>query len=218
MFFLSFAECRVGFYKLGDKCVATCPVQYYGHVEIVLSRESHTNRTAASCHKCHTACYKCKGPRSIDCFECSSGYILKGRQCIPKQLLDFMGHSEFLIWAVLLAFLLLIVMYTVYRLRHRCLCLQEKQQQNNPTIRGKPFLACWPYQRHNNVTIREATSIIQISLFIFKTKMFYFPLSLKRWYYFWVLLEKQFWISSKLLLQIFFNKLTTVMKRLAVLN
>lgn len=128
-------ECRVGFYKLGDKCVATCPVQYYGHVEIVLSRESHTNRTAASCHKCHTACYKCKGPRSIDCFECSSGYILKGRQCIPKQLLDFMGHSEFLIWAVLLAFLLLIVMYTVYRLRHRCLCLQEKQQQNNPTIR-----------------------------------------------------------------------------------
>lgn len=130
-----FSECRVGFYKLGSKCVATCPVQYYGYVEIVSLHNGNSNKTVATCRKCHPACNKCKGGRNTDCFECNPDYILESRQCIPKEFIESMSPYKFLIWFASIV-VMLFVFYCAFRLCPQYLKQQEKQSIDQQPSQG----------------------------------------------------------------------------------
>ncbi|CAI9721293.1 furin-like protease kpc-1 isoform X1 [Octopus vulgaris] len=155
-------ECRVGFYKLGSKCVATCPVQYYGYVEIVSSHNGNSNKTVATCRKCHPACNKCKGGRNTDCFECNPDYILESRQCIPKEFIESMSPYKFLIWFASIV-VMLFVFYCAFRLCPQYLKQQEKQsidqqpsqEMSMPPAPPSPLQNTWSTCNHSHQPVEQ---------------------------------------------------------------
>nr|XP_034325718.1 furin-like protease kpc-1 isoform X17 [Crassostrea gigas] len=134
-------ECKVGFYKHKDECVATCPEQFYGDIETVVSRRNSSRKTKkepiffrqGACNPCNEACNTCKGPDLEDCFQCNKGYELRDNLCRKKLIMNFLDPDmlSFFVWVIILctsAILLFGVIFIILQARdHRILCWKEKR-------------------------------------------------------------------------------------------
>ncbi|KAL4227608.1 hypothetical protein ACF0H5_013049 [Mactra antiquata] len=118
-------ECRPGFYKLNDGCVADCPENYYGVMQMVQLRS--TANTSSSrpkyqrqgiCNACNEACRTCKGPQVSDCFECKDGYERIDDLCQKKLLLNFLDPDMlgFFIWVIVLCIAAIILFGVIFGL------------------------------------------------------------------------------------------------------
>ncbi|XP_045216295.2 furin-like protease kpc-1 isoform X2 [Mercenaria mercenaria] len=133
-------ECRPGFYKLKDGCVANCPEHYYGIMQMVQLR-STTNTSSTRpkfqrqgiCTECHEACRTCKGPQVADCFQCKDGYEKRDGLCQKKLLLNFLDPDMlgFFIWVIVLCIAAIILFGVIFGL------LQARERQ----------LLCWKGKR-----------------------------------------------------------------------
>ena len=142
-----FSECRPGFYKLNDGCVANCPEHYYGIMQMVQLR-STLNSTATRpkfqrhgiCNECNEACRTCKGPQVSDCFQCSDGFERRENLCQKKLLLNFLDPDMlgFFVWVIVLciaAIILFAVIFGLLQARdHKVLCWKEKRHKE--TVKG----------------------------------------------------------------------------------
>ena len=140
----SLAECRPGFYKLNDGCVANCPEHYYGIMQMVQLR-STLNSTATRpkfqrhgiCNECNEACRTCKGPQVSDCFQCSDGFERRENLCQKKLLLNFLDPDMlgFFVWVIVLciaAIILFAVIFGLLQARdHKVLCWKEKRHKES---------------------------------------------------------------------------------------
>ncbi|XP_078313201.1 furin-like protease kpc-1 isoform X2 [Crassostrea virginica] len=135
-------ECKVGFYKHKDECVATCPEQYYGDIETVMSGRNSSSRKSkkqpiffrqGTCNPCNEACNTCKGPDLEDCFQCNKGYELRDNLCRKKLIMNFLDPDmlSFFVWVIILctsAILLFGIIFIILQARdHRILCWKEKR-------------------------------------------------------------------------------------------
>ncbi|XP_050402514.1 furin-like protease kpc-1 isoform X5 [Patella vulgata] len=133
-------ECKPGYFKLGDGCVAHCPEHYFGSVEAVQLvspiQANYTRplvRTQGICAPCHSSCLTCRGARMEECFQCSEGYERKNDFCTKKMIWDFLDPDvmKHLAWAIILcigAILLFCVLFGLLQVRdHRKLCWSAKR-------------------------------------------------------------------------------------------
>lgn len=140
--FITLSECKVGFYKHKDECVATCPEQYYGDIETVMSGRNSSSRKSkkqpiffrqGTCNPCNEACNTCKGPDLEDCFQCNKGYELRDNLCRKKLIMNFLDPDmlSFFVWVIILctsAILLFGIIFIILQARdHRILCWKEKR-------------------------------------------------------------------------------------------
>ncbi|CAL1547097.1 unnamed protein product [Lymnaea stagnalis] len=132
-------ECKPGFFKMGDNCVAHCPQHYYGSVQAVqmaASSKMTTTKpllhTQGVCKPCHDTCLNCKGSTATDCFQCASGFERKGELCEKKMIWDLLDPDvmKHLAWAIILciaAILLFSVVFGILQARDRGrLCWKSK--------------------------------------------------------------------------------------------
>ncbi|XP_061173192.1 furin-like protease kpc-1 isoform X2 [Saccostrea echinata] len=134
-------ECKIGFYKHKDECVATCPEYFYGDMETVMSRKNSSKKAKketmffrhGTCNPCNEACKTCKGPELEDCFQCKKGYELRDNLCRKKLIMNFLDPDmlSFFVWVIILctsAILLFGVIFIILQARdHRILCWKEKR-------------------------------------------------------------------------------------------
>ena len=138
-FFLCFSECRPGFYKLKDGCVANCPEHYFGIMQMVQLRSTLNSTTTRPkfqrhgiCNECNEACRTCKGPQVSDCFQCSDGYERRDNLCQKKLLLNFLDPDMlgFFVWVIVLCIAAIILFGVIFGLLqardHKLLCWKEK--------------------------------------------------------------------------------------------
>ncbi|XP_033750587.1 furin-like protease kpc-1 isoform X1 [Pecten maximus] len=143
-------ECRPGFYKYGDGCVASCPEFYYGTMETVLIDSSHTSpdwspryQRHGICHACNEACRTCKGPYVEDCFQCSEGHEIREGYCRKKLIMNFLDPDmlSFFVWVIILctsAILLFGVVFIVLQARdHNILCWRGEKERQSEGSKGK---------------------------------------------------------------------------------
>ncbi|XP_021348494.1 furin-like protease kpc-1 isoform X2 [Mizuhopecten yessoensis] len=143
-------ECRPGFYKFGDGCVASCPEFYYGTMETVLMDSNHNSSGWAPqyqrhgiCHACNDACRTCKGPYVEDCFQCSEGYEIRDGYCRRKLIMNFLDPDmlSFFVWVIILctsAILLFGVVFIVLQARdHNILCWRGEKERQSEGSKGK---------------------------------------------------------------------------------
>ncbi|XP_056022622.1 furin-like protease kpc-1 isoform X5 [Ostrea edulis] len=134
-------ECKVGFYKHKDECVASCPEYFYGDKETFMSRRNSTAKAKkepiffrqGKCNPCNEACKTCKGPDLEDCFQCNKGYELRDNLCRKKLIMNFLDPDmlSFFVWVIILctsAILLFGIIFIILQARdHRILCWKEKR-------------------------------------------------------------------------------------------
>ncbi|XP_069137192.1 furin-like protease kpc-1 isoform X1 [Argopecten irradians] len=143
-------ECRPGFYKYGDGCVAKCPEFYYGTMETILMDGSHKSSGWAPqyqrhgiCHACNEACRTCKGPYVEDCFQCSDGHEIRDGYCRKKLIMNFLDPDmlSFFVWVIILctsAILLFGVVFIVLQARdHNILCWRGEKERQSEGSKGK---------------------------------------------------------------------------------
>lgn len=142
------AECRPGFYKHGDGCVANCPENFYGSMETLLldNRDgdgSPQYQNHGVCNACNEACRTCRGPFLEHCFQCSDGFELRDNYCRKKLIMNFLDPDmlSFFVWVIILctsAILLFGVVFIVLQARdHSILCWKgQKERQTDPN-KGK---------------------------------------------------------------------------------
>ncbi|KAH9499166.1 hypothetical protein Btru_004327 [Bulinus truncatus] len=132
-------ECKPGYFKMGDHCVAHCPQHYFGSVQAVqMTTQNKFNssksilHTQGVCKPCHDSCLNCKGFLSTDCFQCASGFERKGELCEKKMIWDLLDPDvmKHLAWAIILciaAILLFSVIFGILQARDRGrLCWKNK--------------------------------------------------------------------------------------------
>ena len=140
-FFLYFSECRPGYYKLKDGCVANCPEHYFGIMQMVQLRSTLNSTTTRPkfqrhgiCNECNEACRTCKGPQVSDCFQCSDGYERRDNLCQKKLLLNFLDPDMlgFFVWVIVLCIAAIILFGVIFGLLqardHKLLCWKEKKE------------------------------------------------------------------------------------------
>ncbi|BFY97735.1 hypothetical protein BsWGS_00774 [Bradybaena similaris] len=131
-------ECKPGFFKMGDDCVAHCPQHYFGRVQAVQLANSKQNyskpllHTQGVCLPCHESCLTCRGSVANDCFQCASGFERKGELCEKKMIWDLLDPDvmKHLAWAIILciaAILLFSVVFGILQAKDRGrLCWRSK--------------------------------------------------------------------------------------------
>ncbi|GFR96267.1 furin1-X [Elysia marginata] len=132
-------ECKPGFFKMGENCVAHCPKHYFGSVQAVqLATPIKPNstkpllHTQGVCKPCHESCLTCKGSVAQDCYQCASGFERKGDLCEKKMIWDMLDPEvmKHLAWAIIIciaAILLFSVVFGLLQARDRGrLCWQTK--------------------------------------------------------------------------------------------
>ncbi|KAL3866808.1 hypothetical protein ACJMK2_044075 [Sinanodonta woodiana] len=139
-------ECRPGFFKLNDGCVANCPEHFYGTMEMVRVRSTGNTSDSSQpkyqrhgiCHACNEACRTCKGPHVSDCYQCRDGYENRDSICQKKLLLNFLDPDMlgFFIWVIVLciaAVILFGIIFGILQARdHHLLCWKEKRHKALP--------------------------------------------------------------------------------------
>ncbi|XP_052793852.1 furin-like isoform X2 [Mya arenaria] len=121
-------ECRPGFYKLKDGCVANCPEHYYGMMQMVQLRstENTSNNPGPKfqrqgvCLPCHEACRTCKGSKESQCFQCTDGYEKDKGLCQKKLLLNFLDPDMlgFFVWVIVLCIAAIVLFGVIFGLLH----------------------------------------------------------------------------------------------------
>ncbi|XP_052279623.1 furin-like protease kpc-1 isoform X3 [Dreissena polymorpha] len=137
-------ECRPGYYKLKDGCVANCPEHYYGMMQMVRLRSTENTSINNSkyqrqgvCNPCHEACRTCKGPRESECFQCTDGYEKQEGHCQKKLLLNFLDPDMlgFFIWVIVLCIAAIVLFGVIFGLLHardrRMLCWKGSKLDAN---------------------------------------------------------------------------------------
>ncbi|XP_076465888.1 furin-like protease kpc-1 isoform X3 [Babylonia areolata] len=127
-------ECKPGFFKMDQHCVAHCPEHYYGSVQAVhLASPIQPNsskpllHTQGVCKPCHPSCLTCRGDSPSDCFQCASGYERQGDSeavCHKTLLWDLLDPAvmKHLAWALILcigAIIFFSLLFAILQARHR---------------------------------------------------------------------------------------------------
>ncbi|KAK0070027.1 furin, partial [Biomphalaria pfeifferi] len=121
-------ECKPGYFKMGEHCVAHCPQHYFGSVQ----GSKSMLHSQGECKLCHDSCLNCKGSKATDCFQCASGFERKGDVCEKKMIWDLLDPDvmKHLAWAIILciaAILLFSVVFGILQARERGrLCWKNK--------------------------------------------------------------------------------------------
>nr|KAI8769278.1 furin-like [Biomphalaria glabrata] len=121
-------ECKPGYFKMGEHCVAHCPQHYFGSVQ----GSKSMLHSQGECKLCHDSCLNCKGSKPTDCFQCASGFERKGDVCEKKMIWDLLDPDvmKHLAWAIILciaAILLFSVVFGILQARERGrLCWKNK--------------------------------------------------------------------------------------------
>ena len=139
-----FSECRPGYFKLNDDCVANCPEHYYGMMQMVRLRSTNTTSSTQPrfqrqgiCNRCHEACRTCKGPHVSDCFQCRDGYQVHEGMCQKKLLLNFIDPDMvgFFIWVIVFCIAAIVLFGVIFGLLHardrRLLCWKGKRHMDS---------------------------------------------------------------------------------------
>ncbi|XP_055860117.1 furin-1-like isoform X4 [Biomphalaria glabrata] len=121
-------QCKPGYFKMGEHCVAHCPQHYFGSVQ----GSKSMLHSQGECKLCHDSCLNCKGSKPTDCFQCASGFERKGDVCEKKMIWDLLDPDvmKHLAWAIILciaAILLFSVVFGILQARERGrLCWKNK--------------------------------------------------------------------------------------------
>ncbi|XP_070212344.1 furin-like protease kpc-1 isoform X2 [Littorina saxatilis] len=153
-------ECKPGFFKMDNHCVAHCPDHYFGSVQAVhLASPIQPNstkpllHTQGVCKPCHESCLSCRGAAATDCFQCASGYDRNGESgtCHKTMLWDLLDPAvmKHLAWAIILcigAIILFSLAFAILQARQRRrLCWAVKQN----------YVPDWTKGAYNGVSVLD---------------------------------------------------------------
>ncbi|XP_067665684.1 furin-like protease kpc-1 isoform X1 [Haliotis asinina] len=132
-------ECKPGYFKMSDTCVAHCPQHYFGSVEavrlapILPNSSKPLSSKQGLCKPCHESCLTCKGALPDDCYQCNNGFERKNDLCEKKMIWDFLDPDvmKHLAWAIMLCIggiLLFSVVFGILQARDQSkLCWRVKR-------------------------------------------------------------------------------------------
>ncbi|XP_025077514.1 furin-like protease kpc-1 isoform X10 [Pomacea canaliculata] len=151
-------ECKPGFFKMEEHCVAHCPEHYFGSVQAVhlagpvqINSSKPLLHTQGVCKPCHTSCLTCRGPSLMDCFQCASGYERQADACEKTMIWDLLDPEilKHLAWAIILcigAIIIFFVGFVIMQARERGrLCWSVKQN----------YIPDWTKGAYNGVSVLD---------------------------------------------------------------
>ncbi|XP_025077508.1 furin-like protease kpc-1 isoform X4 [Pomacea canaliculata] len=152
------SECKPGFFKMEEHCVAHCPEHYFGSVQAVhlagpvqINSSKPLLHTQGVCKPCHTSCLTCRGPSLMDCFQCASGYERQADACEKTMIWDLLDPEilKHLAWAIILcigAIIIFFVGFVIMQARERGrLCWSVKQN----------YIPDWTKGAYNGVSVLD---------------------------------------------------------------